>query len=301
MTLVQLKHFVTLAELGSYVSASKALFLTQPALSRSIQLLEEELGQPLFDRIGRRIDITPFGIQTLRHAQHLVQDAESLRNMGKRAQTGKEGRVRVGLSSGPGAVLSVPLLKHMALHHPKMQIEISRGNTDRLLDALRERELDGAIVDIRAMRPAEDLVVAHQVEMSAAFLVRAGHPLLKRKTALSIEEVLAYPLASTPLSDEVARMLTERYGPKANPDDCVTLRCDDTQALIDVAAQSDAVVLTILAAARQLKPLRISPAMQSTARFGLVTLNRRAQAPGLAVVSRVMDLVLRDAEALIGD
>jgi hypothetical protein len=45
---------------------------------------------------------------------------------------------------------------------------------------------------------------------------------------------------------------------------------------------------------RQLKPLRLSPAMHGTARFGLVTLNRRAQAPGLAIVSRVMDQVLRD-------
>ena len=294
MTLVQLKHFVTLAELGSFVAASKALFVTQPALSRSIQLLEEDLGQSLFDRIGRRIEITPFGAQTLIHAQHLVQDAEGLRAMGQQAQLGRAGRVRVGLSSGPGAVLAVPLLTYMAEHHPRVQLQISRGNTDRLLDALRQRELDGAIVDIRAMRPADDLRVTNQVEMAGAFLVRPGHPLLKKRAALSIDEVLAYPVASTPLSDEVARMLSEHYGPQANPDHFVTLRSDDTQSLIDVAAQSDAVVFTIAAAARQLKPLRLSPAMHGTARFGLVTLNRRAQAPGLAIVSRVMDQVLRD-------
>ncbi len=294
MTLVQLKHFVTLADLGSYVAAADALFLTQPALSRSIQLLEEELGQPLFDRIGRRIEITPFGTQTLVHAQHLVQDAENLRAMGKQARLGQAGRIRIGLSSGPGAVLAVPLLKHMADHHPHVQLQISRGNTDRLLDAMRERELDGAIVDIRSMRPADDLNVTHQVEMAGAFLVRPGHPLLQNKGALSIDQVLDYPLASTPLSDEVARRLTERYGPRANPDSCVTLRSDDTQSLIEVAAQSDAVVFTIVAAARQLRPLRITPAMQATARFGLVTLNRRAQVPGLAIVSQVMDAVLRD-------
>ncbi|MFZ9322024.1 MAG: LysR family transcriptional regulator, partial [Hylemonella sp.] len=50
MTLAQLRHLLSLAETGSFSKSSKALFLTQPALSRSIQALEEELGLPLFDR-----------------------------------------------------------------------------------------------------------------------------------------------------------------------------------------------------------------------------------------------------------
>ena len=59
MTLVQLRHFVVLAEQGAFVQASKALYLTQPALTRSIQALEDELGGRLFDRLGRRIALTP--------------------------------------------------------------------------------------------------------------------------------------------------------------------------------------------------------------------------------------------------
>ena len=54
MTLVQLRHLISLAQSGSFTRSAEALFLTQPALSRSIRALEEELGQPLFDRLGRR-------------------------------------------------------------------------------------------------------------------------------------------------------------------------------------------------------------------------------------------------------
>lgn len=294
MTLVQLKHFVALAELGSFVAAAKAVFVTQPALTRSIQALEGELGQPLFDRVGRRIEITAFGIQALVHAQHLVQDADNFKYLGKQSQAGKVGRVRVGLSSGPGAVLAVPLLRYMAEHHPRLQMEISRGNTDRLLDALRERELDGAIVDIRAMRPADDLVVTHRVEMAASFLCRPDHPLIRSGKPVTIDHVLAYPLASTPLSDEVARVITERYGPQANPDNCVTLRSDDTQTLIAVARESDAIVLTINAAGKDLSCLQLTPPLNATARFGLVRLNRHAQAPAMGIIGDVMQAVLRD-------
>jgi DNA-binding transcriptional LysR family regulator len=56
MTFLQIRHFIVLAQLGSFAKASKALFITQPALSRSIKSLEDELGKILFDRIGRKIE-----------------------------------------------------------------------------------------------------------------------------------------------------------------------------------------------------------------------------------------------------
>jgi hypothetical protein len=66
MTLVQLRHLIALAHTGSFSKAAQAQFLTQPALSRSIRALEDELGLPLFDRVGRRVELTPFGHEPLR-------------------------------------------------------------------------------------------------------------------------------------------------------------------------------------------------------------------------------------------
>lgn len=292
MTLVQLRHFIALTELGSFAKASKALFLTQPALSRSIQSLEQDLGQPLFDRVGRRIELTVLGQQLLPRAQQLVQEAESLKTLGRQMQAGLTGTVRVGLSSGPGALLSSALLLHMAQHHPRLHLEVARGHTDLLIHALRARRLDAVVVDIRALRPASDLRISHPSELSAGFLCRPDHPLALSGGPVPFAALLAYPIASTPLSDEVARILTERYGPAANPDDLVTLRCDDTQTLVDVARRSDAIVLTIHAAGHGLVRLNTEPPLNATARFGFVTLDQRVEAPGLQIVRDVVQRLM---------
>ena len=284
MTLVQLRHFVALAELGSFVQASRSLFLTQPALTRSIQSLEDELGGRLFDRLGRRIALTPFGHEVLQRARRLVADAEALRQTGKGLHAGLIGTLRVGLSSGPGALLATRMMLHMAEHHPRLQLEISRGNTGVLIEALRDQRLDAAVVDARSVLPSADLQVAQTFELEAGFLVRPDHPLMQLDRPVTIDEVLAYPIASTPLSDEVARMLTSRYGPQANPDDMVTLRNDETLNIVDLARRSHAIVLTANAAAEGLVTLRMTPALDATARFGLVTLARRQEAPALRIL-----------------
>jgi DNA-binding transcriptional LysR family regulator len=284
MTLVQLRHFVLLADKGSFVQAAAALFLTQPALTRSIQGLEDELGGALFDRLGRRIALTPFGREALERARKLVSDAEALKQSGKGLHAGLIGKLRVGLSSAPGALLSAPLMLYMAEHHPRLQVEISRGNTVLLLNELREQHLDGAIVDIRSMRPSADLQVAQVFELDAGFLVRRDHPLAQAGRTVSVEEVMGFPVASTPLSDEVARILITRYGPLANPDNIVTLRCDETLSIVEVARRSNAILLTVNAVAADLIRLDVSPALDATARFGLVTLAQRHEAPALRIL-----------------
>jgi DNA-binding transcriptional LysR family regulator len=215
MTLVQLRHLISLAQSGSFTKSAESLFLTQPALSRSIRALEDELGQPLFDRVGRRSVLTPFGVDALQRARQLVFDADELAGSGKQMRDGRAGTVRIGLGSGPGAMLMTPLLKTMATSHPTVHLDIARGHTDVLIRRLRERELDALVVDARSLTPAADLRLASLVEMRGAFMVRADHPLTRWKGALRFDALRQFPIASTPLSDEVARTLVERYGPGA--------------------------------------------------------------------------------------
>lgn len=296
MTLVQLRHFVALAELGSFVRASKALFLTQPALSRSVRGLEDELGGALFDRMGRRTALTPFGQEMLVRARRLVGDAEALKQAGKGMHAGLIGRLRIGFSSAPGALFSTPLMQHMAEHHPRLQIQISRGSPAILLDELRDQHLDGAIVDVRSMKQSAELKVGLTFELPAGFLVRPEHPLARGGRSATLQELMAYPIASTPLSDEVARLLVARYGPEANPDDMVTLRCDETQHLVELARRADVILLTVNAVAADLVRLEVSPALDATARFGLVTLNGREEAPALRIVANLFAGWIRDIE-----
>lgn len=288
VTLAQLRHFVVLADRGSFVQASAALFLTQPALSRSIQALEEELGGSLFDRLGRRIALTPFGQEVLKRARRLVSDAEDLKTVGKGLHAGLIGRLRIGLSSAPGALFSTPLMQHMAEHHPRLQVHVSRGSTGVLLNELREQRLDAAIVDIRSMAPSAELELAQVFDLRAGFLARPEHPLVRAGSAVTLSRMKAYPIASTPLSDEVARLLVADYGPEANPDDLITLRCDETASILELARRIDVIVLTVIAVAGDLVELEVLPPLKATARFGLITLAGRHQAPALEPVRELL-------------
>jgi DNA-binding transcriptional LysR family regulator len=193
-------------------------------------------------------------------------------------------------------MLMTPLLLKMAQERPRLRVEIARADTELLVQALRERALDGLVVDARSLRPAPDLKTEFLHEMTGAFMVRRGHPLANRR-GVGFDEVLAYPIASTPLSDEVARILVERYGPQAHPDACVTLRCEEIPSLVEVARRSDAVLLAIRAAAPDLIELKLQPALAASARFGLVTLRLRTVPPTLAAVRELMAQLLVDGPA----
>lgn len=294
MTLVQLRHFLALADTRSFRRAAEACFLTQPALSRSIKALEDEVGRPLFDRIGWRTELTAFGRELLGRARRLIDEAESLKETAVHLAHGTTGRLRVGLGSGPGAVLTAPVLSHVAARCPAVRLELAGGGIALLEQALRERRLDALVIDARSLDPAPDLAVESLGEMRGAFLCRPGHPLARRRKPPAFADLLKYPIASSPLSAEIARILVERYGPTAHPDECVSLRSEEITPLVQVALHTDAVLLAIKAAAPGLTELELSPRLEANARFGLVTLAGRAEAPLLPMFRKLVAAHLRD-------
>lgn len=295
MTLTQLRHLIALAESGSFSRAAERVHLTQPALSRSIATLEEELGGRLFDRVGRRAEATPLGREVLARARALVDGAEDLAAHGQAVRAGQAGLLRVGLGSGPGAMLTVPLLQRVATDHARLQVEVRRGSTALLVEALRARTLDALVIDARSLAPAPDLRCEPVGEMRGAFLCRRGHPLLRRRRPIGFADLQAWPLAATPLSDEVARVMMERYGPDAHPARCVGLLGDDLAGLVEVVEGSDAVLIAVRGAAPQLAELPVQPPMGATARFGLVTLAGRSPPPALALLRTLARERLRDS------
>lgn len=292
MTLVQLRQFIALAKAGSFVKAADALHMTQPALSRSIKLLEDELGKQLFDRIGKRIELNTFGQEVLARSHVLMEYAQQLKDCGRSLSAGDTGRIRLGLSSGPGAMLSTPILAHFGVNFPNFHIEIVRSNTASLAQMLRDRLIDAAVLDIRSLKPSPDLRVNQIAEMDGVFMCRPNHP-LATKAKIKFEDMLPYPLASTPLSEETARIMVERYGENAHPDVLVKLNSDEISHLVQVSEQTDAVLLAIRASAPDFVVLPINPALKIKARFGLVTVANKAEALFLPEIKKIMQAVMR--------
>ena len=154
MHLNHLRHLVALAEHQSFRKAAEALFLTQPALSRSIQALEQELGVKLVDRDGKRNTLTAYGALVAERAKRIVFEVKELKRGVELLQAGQLGTLNVGLGPTPAAILTSPFLTHMASHHPRMQVKIARGSVDLLVQALRNESIDIAAVDRRALVPA---------------------------------------------------------------------------------------------------------------------------------------------------
>jgi DNA-binding transcriptional LysR family regulator len=290
MNLRHLEHWLALADTGSFSRAAEKLHITQSALSRSIQTLEEDLGGPLVDRVGKKNELTPLGRSVLERARRIVHEAQELKLGAALLQQGGLGALRVGLGSGPGAMLMTPWLVYMAKHHPTVQVTVSRGSTELQLTQLRERQLDALVVDVRRVESAPDLKMTQVVEMRAGFVCRQGHPLLERAAkGLPFDALLSYPIASIQLSQEVARLLVDHYGPQANPAQMTTLQCEDIASLLDVVGQTDAIYLGIVGAAREgleqglLVELPMQTPLKGQARLALITLAGRTELPVMSV------------------
>jgi len=300
MNLRQLEHLLAVAETGSFSRAAERQHVTQPALSRSIQSLEDDLGARLIDRSSKRNELTPLGQAVAVRARHIVLEAAELRRSAELLKQGDLGAIRIGLGSGPGVMLMTPFLTHMALHHPGVHVGMTPGVTELQLLQLRQRDLDALVIDVRRIAPAPDLVIEHLSEMRTIFACRNGHPLLQAGRPVSFAEVLRYPFASTPLSTEVAHLLVNLFGPQADPQHAVSLRSDDISSLLEVVKRSDAIYFGIKAAAREglearhLAELISKPRLDIGARFAFVTLAGRTEAPSMRLFRQFVAEKLRD-------
>lgn len=290
MNLKQLNHLLVVAQTGSFSRAADRLHLTQPALSRSIQLLEEDLGAKLIDRMGRHSQLTPLGQSIATRARLLVSDAEALRREVDLLRTGELTPIRIGLGSGPAALLMTSFLVHMARLHPEVSVTIARGSIDSQLHDLRERALDALVMDLQRVAPAKDLKIEVMAELRVAFVCRAGHPLLQHGgTPVAVDQLLRFPLATPPAGDAIRRLLTRQFGSSATSAAPVRLTCEDVDSLLQAVTQSDAVFLGTAVAARnridlgELVEVATDPPLLHRAQFALVTLSGMTEGPSMAM------------------
>jgi DNA-binding transcriptional LysR family regulator len=300
MNLKQLEHLLAVAEAGSFSRAAEHLHLTQSALSRSIRLLEEDLGARLLDRMGKRTELTPLGLTVASRARRILFESGELRRSAELLTQGDRGSISIGLGSGPGVMLMTPLLAHVAQHYPQLRLDVMRGSPEAHLALLRQRRLDALVVDTRGIVPAADLRIEPISEMRAGFICRRGHPLAQAGRPARFAEVAAYPLASTFLAADTVRIVVDHFGVEADPQTWMRLRCDEIGSVLEAVRVSDAVFLGIVGAARvgiaagELTELPTDPPLRSHALFAMVTLTGRTEAPAMTLVRDFVVQRLRD-------
>lgn len=150
----QLTHFVTVAELGSIAAASRALHLSQPAITRQLHNLEEYLGVELFERHARGMELTSAGTQFYLDTLKILEQMEQAKSHATRLQRGSEGSLNIGVSPQHLWLNEVQqYLTAFRKANPDISVNLCTMLSGAQLIALREGRIDAGIL---CMRPEED-------------------------------------------------------------------------------------------------------------------------------------------------
>jgi len=189
MELRHLRYFTAVVDAGGVSKAALRLRMKQPALGRQIHDLEHELGVRLFDRVGRRVQLTAEGEELVGRARALLSDAESLVERGRALTTGTTGLLRVGATPQTLESLLVPFMASFRRSHPGIDVHFVEDGGPRLFGHIER----GAIH--LALTAASDERYASRTLFPAVAMavIARRHPLAKRHTV----DVAA--LATTPL------------------------------------------------------------------------------------------------------
>jgi LysR family nitrogen assimilation transcriptional regulator len=195
MDLTRLQYFAAVAEAGSFSRAAAALNLSQPALSRQVLLLEEQVGQRLLERHGRGAHTTEAGVALLAHARGIFDLAERAQADMRERQHSPRGQITVGLPPRVAHLLTADLVESFHAEFPDAAITVVEGLSIRLREMLLAGRADLAII----------FDPAHSPQLQLETLVREPKVLVSAK-----------PLpAKMRLADVVRRSLVMPSGPHA--------------------------------------------------------------------------------------
>ncbi|WP_372726159.1 LysR family transcriptional regulator [Novipirellula sp.] len=173
----QLTHFLKIAQTENITRAAEELGLSQPAVSRSLQRLEEEIGQPLFERQSRKMVLTDAGELLVSRARQIMSIIDD--TLSEITDDGQSGRIRLGAIPTIAPYFLPGLLQHFTSEFPKARLLVQEEPTQSLLQRLTQGELDLAILALPI--PAKYLEIDTLFEEELLLVMPQGHPLSQKK------------------------------------------------------------------------------------------------------------------------
>lgn len=195
--LKQLRCFVAVATELNFRRAAKRLNMTQPPLSRQVQLLEHQLGVQLLERSKRSVALTAAGRSFFYEAQNLLERAEQAALMARKITQGEAGSLSLGFVSGAVFEFLPRILAELGREQPDIEINLQEMNTFEQLEALRARRIDLGIV--RSPRAASEFKSECLIAEPFVLALPRSHPLAAQKT-LSLEMLDREPFIMYSLS-----------------------------------------------------------------------------------------------------
>jgi DNA-binding transcriptional LysR family regulator len=200
----RLAVFRAVAREGGFSRAAQRLFRTQPAVSQSIRVLEDELGQRLFDRQGRRTTLTPAGRILLEHADEAFAALERARDRMSSLSSLDIGLLRVAASDTTTCYVLPPVLRTFRDRHPGVELRISNRPTPAAVSDVADREADLALVTLPVKRPG--LSALRLVAQEDVAVFAPDHPISRRRR-IDLGQLARHPLLMLDQRSQTRRWL----------------------------------------------------------------------------------------------
>jgi len=299
MDLRRLSHVVALADTLHFARAAELVHLSQPAFSRSIQAIEDELGIRLFDRDVGGVRPTAAGEFVIARGRKLLFEARCLQRDVDLYRDSQLGDTAFGVGPLLTATLMPQALRELRQQHPQVALRMEVGNWVQLLESLRSESIEFFAADVRDMPKDAALDIQPIGGQPPHLYVRAGHPLAVGEHPL--REVWAYGIAVpkllSPSKVDLAALLDLPAGQEAS----IALECDNYGVLKTVALTTDTVLGATDAAVREeldsgaLVRLAVKGWLAPPSTTGIVRLHGRTASPA---AQAAIAAIVRAAQAI---
>lgn len=187
---------ISVADNASFTRASQQLYVAQSAISRKIKLLEEELGEPIFKRVNKKIYITPAGETLLRYARRIFQDIRNAKLEISEIAHLDQGQLRIGAGMLACTYILPPVLEKFKALHPRIELKVITAPTETLLSQLSDNMIELGVLTLPIKHP--DLKVVPLITEEMVVVTSPKHAVLSKETRISAEELQNYPLILFP-------------------------------------------------------------------------------------------------------
>ena len=281
--LKRLGHLVALADECHFARAAERVNLSQPAFSRSIQLLESQVGMKLFDREACEVKPTPGGLFVIDRARRLLFDARSLHREVQLYRDNQLGDTAFGAGPFPAATIMPTVVSELRREYPGVGLRLETSNWELLHERLLAEDIEFFVADVRDLPQDPRLEVSPLGRQAGHLFARAGHPLAGRPC--TVAQAWSYGIASTRWPTPVKMLVGRLIGLPAGEIPVLALECDDMALLRTLAAQTDTLMAATEAGCRSeleagvLVRLEVSDLPDTYAEMGIVALANRTPSP----------------------
>ncbi len=292
MDLRGIRYFVQIAELGSITRAAQHLRVAQPALSRHIHALEQELGVPLLVRLPRGVRLTTAGRQFLDHCQRILRELgraqDGLRSGGGAAQ----GRVIIGVSPTTGPLLLPGVVERMRRQCPQISLKVVDGFSNQLHDWLQAGRADVAVLT----NPVHSRVVKVTPLISEPVVVFAKATTRVGRRFFTAAELARTPVVSTEAIRIIADEQLQRHKARVN----VEAEIDSVEAIRRLVLRGTSMALMPVSTFHEdvgSGKLSASPIADASI-HRILTLGQQADRRPSAAVDEVAQIMAAEVQAL---